>query len=182
VIWKCNDKLHKFDMHNGLLTRVHNRKTMQQSQRGVTFIELIITIAILGITAAMAVPIFTEARTRAEVRSVAGEIVGAMRWARSEAMRTNQTAVIRIGPGAVCADGTAASIATTVGAAIVRCVPAAEFNVKFRSVAALSAGAVTFNSRGMTPTAFAGYSVSNTNASAKRTINVELSGRVNEIG
>jgi prepilin-type N-terminal cleavage/methylation domain-containing protein len=153
---------------------------MQSTQRGVTFIELIVTIAILGITTAMGVPMFNEARTRAEVRSVAGEIVSALRWGRSEAMRTNQSAIVKVGPGAVCADGGAASLAVQVGNQIVRCIPAAQFGEKFPKIAALSAQTVTFNARGIVPNPVSGYAVTSNSSSATRTINIELSGRVNE--
>jgi prepilin-type N-terminal cleavage/methylation domain-containing protein len=155
---------------------------MQSTQRGLTLIELIITIAILGITTAMGVPMFNEARTRAEVRSVAGEIVSSLRWGRSEAMRTNQTAIVRVGPGAVCADATAASLAVQVGGQIVRCIPVAQFAQRFPKIAALTAQTVTFNARGIVPNPVSGYAVSSTSSSATRTINVELSGRVNEAG
>jgi prepilin-type N-terminal cleavage/methylation domain-containing protein len=155
---------------------------MQSTQRGVTFIELIITIAILGITTAMGVPMFNEARTRAEVRSVAGEIVSSLRWGRSEAMRTNQSAVVRVGPGAVCSDGNAASLAVQVGTQIVRCIPASQFGERFPKTAALTAQTVTFNARGIVPNPVSGYAVTSNSSSATRTINIELSGRVNEAG
>ncbi len=155
---------------------------MQSTQRGVTFIELIVTVAILGILAALSVPVFNEARTRAEVRSVAGEIVSSLRWARSEGMRTNQAAVVKVGPGAKCADNAAASLAIQIGSQIVRCLPADQFSVKFPKTAALTAQTVIFNARGIVSTAVPSYAVSAANSSATRTINVELSGRINEAG
>jgi prepilin-type N-terminal cleavage/methylation domain-containing protein len=153
---------------------------MQSIQRGVTLIELLVTLAILGITTAMGVPMFNEARTRAEVRSVSGEIVSLLRWGRSEAMRTNQSAIVRVGPGALCSDGTAASIAVQVGTQVVRCTPAAQFGQRFPKIAALTAQTVTFNARGIVPNPVSSYSVSSSSSSATRTIKIELSGRVNE--
>ncbi len=153
---------------------------MHANHRGVTLIELLITIAILAITLAMGIPAFSESRTRAEVRSGSGEIVGALRWARSEAMRTNQSAVVQIGAGATCADGAAAAWAVALNAQVVSCASVSEFSVRFRKIAALPAETVTFSSRGLVNTPVPPYQVSASVGSAFRKIMIELSGRINE--
>ena len=153
---------------------------MYRYQRGVTLIELLVTIAILAITLAMGIPAFSESRSRAEVRSVTGELVGALRWARAEAIRTNQAAVVRIGAGATCSDGTAAAWAITMGAQVINCAPVSEFSMRFRKIASLPAESVTFSSRGLVTTPVGPYQVSALAGSAFRRILVELSGRINE--
>jgi type IV fimbrial biogenesis protein FimT len=155
---------------------------MQSIQRGVTFIELLVTIAVLAITVAMAIPAFTEARTRAEVRSAAGEVVGALRWGRSEAMRTNQTATIQLGTGAVCADTTAAAWSISIGTQVVRCASLADFNKRYPKATPLTVSSIAFSSRGMVNVPVAAYTITSTASSAIRTISVELAGRVSEAG
>ena len=155
---------------------------MHAHHRGVTLIELLITIAILAITLAMGIPAFSESRTRAEVRSVTGELVSALRWARSEAIRTNQSAIVRFGAGATCADGTAAAWAVTMNAQVVNCAPGSEFSVRFRKIASLPAETVIFSSRGLVNTPVEPYQVTALVGSAFRKIMIELSGRINESG
>jgi prepilin-type N-terminal cleavage/methylation domain-containing protein len=157
-------------------------KTMQSNQRGVTFIELLVTMAVLAITVAMAIPAFTEARTRAEVRALSGEVVSALRWGRSEAMRTNQTATIKLGAGATCADTTAAAWSITIGTQVVRCSSLADFNTRYPKAAPLSVSSIAFTSRGMVNTPVAAYTISSVASSAFRTISIEMAGRVTEAG
>ena len=148
---------------------------------GFSLIELLITVAILGIAVAFAIPSFAQSRERAQVRAVTGEIAAAMKWARAEGLRTNQAATVILGAAAVCADGTVAAWSVRVGATTQKCAPIAEFSKRYSNIVALTPATLSFNARGIATTAFPGYTVVSTSVAASRTISVELSGRVMEI-
>ncbi|HWR84190.1 MAG TPA: GspH/FimT family pseudopilin [Candidatus Deferrimicrobium sp.] len=56
------------------------------SQRGVTFVELMITVVIIGIVSAMAAPRFQRIWERVKVRASDREMVSTLRLARSKAI------------------------------------------------------------------------------------------------
>jgi type IV fimbrial biogenesis protein FimT len=139
-----------------------------------------ITLAIFAIAVVAGVPAFTEARTRSELRAATSELASAMRWARSEALRTNQRATVSAGTGAVCANGDSAAWSVTVGAQVVRCSPAKDFTARYPNVADLSAMAVSFNGRGVVGVSVAPYTVNAKVTGYTKTLSVEESGRVFE--
>lgn len=59
------------------------------AMRGVTLLELVVTIAIAAILLTIAVPSFTDLLRNNRVTSVTNELVGAVNLARSEATRRN---------------------------------------------------------------------------------------------
>lgn len=61
---------------------------MRTPYRGFTLIELMITIAIMAIILAMAIPSFTQAIENARLGSQTNEFVTAVSTARAEALRT----------------------------------------------------------------------------------------------
>lgn len=78
-------------------------------QRGLTLIELMIAIAVLGVTLALAAPSFEQAINGNRLSSAAGETIAALQLARSEAVRHNRRVVLcRSEDGSACS-GTNAS-------------------------------------------------------------------------
>ena len=62
---------------------------MKRASRGFTLIEMMIAIFILGILTALAVPSFVSLSNRNRLTSQANELLGAIQFARTEAIRTN---------------------------------------------------------------------------------------------
>jgi len=63
---------------------------------GFTFIELLIVIAIAAILAAIAAPSFRKMNRNMAIRGAADELISDIQFARSEAIRTNQTVTLSL--------------------------------------------------------------------------------------
>ncbi|RVU41772.1 prepilin-type N-terminal cleavage/methylation domain-containing protein [Rheinheimera riviphila] len=64
-----------------------------RADRGFSLMELMVTIAVLAITLAIAVPSFSGVIGESKLRSQAGEIQSALTFARTEAIRLNRSVV-----------------------------------------------------------------------------------------
>ncbi len=73
--------------------------------RGFTLVELIVTIAILAVVMAVAVPSFTNFKRNSELTAAANSFVGMLAAARGEAMKSSTTAVVLPLDGANWANG-----------------------------------------------------------------------------
>jgi type IV fimbrial biogenesis protein FimT len=72
------------------IDQVNGMKKLTKSQHGITLIELLSTVVIIGIVSAMAVPRFQVAVERVKFRSANRDIVSTMRLARSLAVSDKQ--------------------------------------------------------------------------------------------
>lgn len=77
---------------------------MQYSRsKGVTVVELMVAVAIVGILTAIAVPNFASALTSNRLANTSNEFIATVAFARSEAMRNNRGAVFcASADGSVC--------------------------------------------------------------------------------
>lgn len=74
--------------------------------RGFTLIELIVTIALIGIMLRIAAPSFVSFQRNSQLTGVANSFLGSMSTARAEAMKRNHDAYVWPGqPGVACANG-----------------------------------------------------------------------------
>jgi prepilin-type N-terminal cleavage/methylation domain-containing protein len=148
---------------------------------GLTLIELVITLAIFSIVLLAGVPAFSEARDRSQLRAATYELASSLRWARAEARRTNQRAVVTIGDGARCSNGEPSAVRIQVGPAVVRCLEATEFSARFARVDSLSTSVVTFGANGLLVGAATALSVVGKGNGLSKGLSIEASGRVFEL-
>ncbi len=72
---------------------------------GFTLIELMVTLALVGIIAAFAVPSFSTMIANSRLVSVSNDLVGVLNYARSEAVKTGRRVIVNPTDGADWANG-----------------------------------------------------------------------------
>ena len=107
--------------------RTHRRNSLERnqsrSQRGLTLVECVVTLAIIVITLGAAIPAFTQARERRHLEGAAAQLATDIRHARSLAvshaspvrLRVQQAAdgscyVLHTGPAGRCTCTTATTV------------------------------------------------------------------------
>lgn len=76
-----------------MLTRLSLRVRQRGRQRGLTLIELMVTIALLALLLGLAAPSFSEWTRNAQVRTVTDALQSGTRLAQAEAVRRNRQVV-----------------------------------------------------------------------------------------
>jgi prepilin-type N-terminal cleavage/methylation domain-containing protein len=66
----------------------------RQKNVGITLIEVMIVVAIIGILAALAVPSFSATLDKQRITGAAEAVLGDLRWARTEAIKRNK--IVRV--------------------------------------------------------------------------------------
>jgi general secretion pathway protein H len=67
-----------------------------RTARGVTLLEMLIVLAIMGLVAALVMPMFGPGVSTTELKSSARQLASALRLARSEAMATRQETFVTL--------------------------------------------------------------------------------------
>ncbi len=88
-------------------------------QQGFSLLELMVTVIVLGLIAAIAVPSFAELRRRTALSTSANEIVAAVQTARMEAIRLNAPVEVACA-GAGCAQNRWERLQVRQGATVIR--------------------------------------------------------------
>jgi type IV fimbrial biogenesis protein FimT len=73
--------------------------SLRHGQRGLTIIELIVTVAILGILVSLAAPSFNSFIAKRRIEGVMNEFVTDLQYARSEAVQRNANVRVTLGTG-----------------------------------------------------------------------------------
>jgi prepilin-type N-terminal cleavage/methylation domain-containing protein len=68
-----------------------SRRLSHRWRRGLTLIELLIVIVIVGILATLSIPKISEIRKRMAADAAANQVLGDLRRARSEALKRNKS-------------------------------------------------------------------------------------------
>lgn len=75
--------------YGGLLGDLEGRELLMRKQEGVTLIELMVAISVLGILLALAIPNFSRMIQDAQNRTAAESVLNGLQLARAEALRRN---------------------------------------------------------------------------------------------
>lgn len=68
-------------------------------QRGMTLVEILVSLTVLGILVMMALPSFSEALQNKQLRAASEALLNGMQTARGEAIKRNLPVQVVIGPG-----------------------------------------------------------------------------------
>lgn len=140
-----------------MLTGIGRFAAMDSGSRsaGVTLIELMVSIALLGVLLAIGVPSFQSFIESSRIRSATSALEGALKLARGEAVKRNsEVLVCRRVSDTNCQDGTTWAagvlIFDTESAQILKIVPPFSKGVAFQQA---PASGVTFEGSGMADSA-----------------------------
>lgn len=81
----------------------------RRAQRGLTLIELMVTIALLSLLLGLAAPSFSLWTRNAKVRTVSDSLITGVRLAQSEAVRRNRQVVLFLTNSQSCSNSTSAN-------------------------------------------------------------------------
>lgn len=146
---------------------------------GITLVELMIVIAIMGITLTIGVPSFQALFANNRIAGQSNAFVGSLYLARSEAIKWNQQ--VDMISGGDWSTGWEVKTDTN-GDGVINAA-----DDLFQTVEALTGGTtfsasaantISFDANGRITAGNGNYTLSNTNAGSPRTINLNLMGRV----
>lgn len=146
-----------------------------KKMRGFTLVELMVTLAVLAIIIAIAIPNMSTFTKKQAVRSTADELLLSMVYARSEALKANQSIYILPAAGGWSSGWCVSKGAACSGTQLLRSFIPSGKNLKFSGFGAQ----IKFNGKGIRDVGSTDYSVEDETlpAADKRCIKLHKTGR-----
>ena len=150
-----------------------------RNQIGFTLIELIITVMVLGILAAIAVPSFRDFIAEQRIRTASFDIMAMLTLARSEAIKRNVSATAPVTISLTSSEwvvtapgGTVVNQQNTPTGITLTCKNGS-------TTVTCPAGGLAYQGNGRLVTSFPSLEISSTGSASLRCISTDLSGRPN---
>ena len=146
------------------------RNTYQfKNIKGFTLVELMVTVVVLAIVSTIGIPSLTGLVERNRTTAVANEVLGAIQFARSEAVRLNTTARI-------CANTDCDTSDWTTGWVVMRSGVTVRVGVQNSSVSISAPQSVEFSSAGDVTSTLANIVITSSSGNVTRCISMTRSG------
>ncbi|MFH1603932.1 MAG: GspH/FimT family pseudopilin [Pseudomonadota bacterium] len=144
---------------------------MRAAQLGLTMIELLIVLAIMGILASLAAPSFSDLVKSQRIKSMATDLNASLTLARSEAVKRNRDVTLSPTTPGSWQNGWQIADPDNPGSNI-------EVHSAFANLTATGPDSVTYRSSGrIQGTTAPAFNISAAGTSAQRCVSVDLSGR-----
>jgi len=140
-------------------------RARSRKNSGFSMIELLISVIILGILAAIAVPSFREFIAGQRVKNASFDIMAILTLTRSEAIKRNSNVTAD-------SDGMYLTVTAQDGTVILR-------QEMPKDVTFTGGGAVIYGGNGRLTTAVSAIEISSSGSTSRRCISIDLSGRPN---
>ena len=150
---------------------------MRLTAKGFSLIELLVTVSLVGILAAIAIPNFSSTLQTNKADTEVSDLQRALNYARLEAI--NRGVTVRVAPTAGADWGTELSVTQGSTQAVLRKVPALSSGA---TLVAANVAAMEFNNLGGLTTPGAAVAMTYTRGSIIKTVNVCLTGRITSVG
>ena len=137
--------------------------------KGFTLVELMVTVVVLAIVSTIGIPSLIGLVERNRTTSVANEVLGAIQFARNEAVRLNTTA-------SICANTDCDTADWTSGWIVMRSGETVRVGSENSSVTISGPLSIQFSSAGDITSTLANIEVSSSSGNVKRCISMTRSG------
>jgi type IV fimbrial biogenesis protein FimT len=139
---------------------------------GFTFVELMVTVGIAGILAAVAAPSVSEMLARQRIKTAAADIFGSLMKARSEALKRNSN--VKIAPSSGNTEWQSGWAMIDTAAPTVKI----EEQGQIKSITMQGPVSVTYRASGrITDTTTANFDISGSGTTLRMCVSVDISGR-----
>lgn len=146
---------------------------MRRIAKGFSLVELLVTVSLVGILAAIAIPNFSSSIQNNKVETEVSDLQRALNYARLEAI--NRGVTVRIAPTSGTDWATELQVTLATAATVLRKVPALSSGA---TLVVANVNAMDFNNLGGLSTPSSAVAMTYTRGSITKTVNVCLTGRI----